>query len=40
MDFPTEKLAFKNTTLPGAIVIWWGLEIVVSSTFVLANAQT
>ena len=32
-------VAFKNTTLPGAIVIWW-FEIVVFSVFVLSDAQT
>ena len=39
MDFPTGKMAF-NTTLPGAIVIRWGVEIDVFSTFVLSDSQT
>ena len=40
MGFPAGKTVFKNTTLPGAIVIRWGVEIVVFSMFVLSNAQT
>ena len=33
------SLAFKNATLPGAIWIRWGVEIVVFSMFVLSDAQ-
>ena len=34
------SIAFKNMTLPGAIVIQWGVEIVVFRMFVLSDAQT
>ena len=34
------SVAFKNTTLPGAIVIRRGVEIVVFSVFVLSDIQT
>ena len=34
------SVAFKNTTLPGAIVIRLGVEIVVFNIFVLSDAQT
>ena len=34
------SMAFKNPTLPGAIVIRWGVEIIVFSVFVLSDAQT
>ena len=33
-------MAFKNMTLPGAIVIQWGVDKVVFSMFVLTDAQT
>ena len=34
------SVAFKNTTLPGAIVIQSGVEIVVFRMFVLSDDQT